>query len=60
MLEKENPFQNQYAFASHYPLPLYDKVKLLEQEWSEASGLGKQHVKALFHQFVYELLQQLY
>lgn len=31
LLEKKNPFQNQYAFASHYPLPLYDKVKLLEQ-----------------------------
>ncbi|MGP0578789.1 hypothetical protein ACTP13_17540 [Paenibacillus peoriae] len=60
LLEKENPFQNQYAFAPHYPLPLYDKVKLLEQEWREASGLGKLHVKALFQQFVYELLQQLY
>ena len=59
-LEKENPFQNQYAFAPHYPLPLYEKVKLLEQEWREASGLGKLHVRALFHQFVYELLQQLY
>ncbi|WP_237166411.1 AraC family transcriptional regulator [Paenibacillus polymyxa] len=60
LLEKENPFQNQYAFAPHYPLPLYDQVKLLEQEWREASELGKLHVKALFHQFVYELLQQLY
>ncbi|WP_348624849.1 hypothetical protein ABFT51_09575 [Paenibacillus peoriae] len=39
---------------------MYDQVKLLEQEWREASGLGKLHVKALFHQFVYELLQQLY
>ncbi|WP_342446101.1 AraC family transcriptional regulator [Paenibacillus sp. FSL L8-0638] len=60
LLEKENPFQNQYAFAPHYPLSLYEKVKLLEQEWRGASGLGKLHVKALFHQFVYELLQQLY
>ncbi|WP_342417313.1 AraC family transcriptional regulator [Paenibacillus sp. FSL R10-2782] len=60
LLEKENPFQNQYAFAPHYPLPLYDKVKLLEQEWRKASGLGKLHVKVLFQQFVYELLQQLY
>ncbi|PPQ49218.1 AraC family transcriptional regulator [Paenibacillus peoriae] len=60
LLEKENPFQNQYAFAPHYPLPLYDKVKLLEQESCEASALGKLHVKALFQQFVYELLQQLY
>lgn len=60
LLEKENPFQNQYAFAPRYPLPLYDKVKLLEQEWREASELGKLHVKALFQQFVYELLQQLY
>ncbi|WP_233902259.1 hypothetical protein [Paenibacillus sp. lzh-N1] len=33
LLERENPFQNQYAFGPHYPLPLYDKVKLLEQEW---------------------------
>lgn len=57
-LEKANPFQNQYAFAL-ITRPLYDQVKLLEQEWREASGLGKLHVKALFHQFVYELLQQL-
>ncbi|WP_256703227.1 hypothetical protein [Paenibacillus peoriae] len=40
LLEKENPFQNQYAFAPHYPLPLYDKVKLLEQESREVFGLG--------------------
>ncbi|WP_249930757.1 hypothetical protein [Paenibacillus polymyxa] len=59
LLERENPFQNQYAFAPHYPLPLYDKVKLLEQEWHKGSGLGKLHVKALFHHFVFELLHQL-
>ncbi|WP_238807680.1 hypothetical protein [Paenibacillus sp. EKM212P] len=26
LLEKENPFQNQYAFAPHYPLPLYEPI----------------------------------
>ncbi|MGM1046778.1 MAG: AraC family transcriptional regulator [Bacillota bacterium] len=60
LLERENPFQYQYAFAPHHPLSLYDKVKLLEQEWRQASGLGKLHVKALLHQFVYELLSQLH
>ncbi|WP_256019512.1 AraC family transcriptional regulator [Paenibacillus kribbensis] len=60
LLEKENPFQIQYAFAPHNSLPLYDNVKLLEQAWREASGLGKLRVKALFHQFVYELLWQLH
>jgi len=60
LLEKENPFQYQYAFAPHNPLVLYDKVELLQQEWDKASGLGKLHVRALFHQFVYELLWQLH
>ncbi|GGH15002.1 AraC family transcriptional regulator [Paenibacillus segetis] len=59
-MESENPFHNQYAFTPHNPLPLYDKVELLEKEWRQASGLGKLHVKAIFHQLVYELLWQLH
>ncbi|WP_420540024.1 helix-turn-helix domain-containing protein [Paenibacillus polymyxa] len=31
----------------------------MEQEWHKGSGLGKLHVKALFHHFVFELLHQL-
>ncbi|WP_379142931.1 AraC family transcriptional regulator [Paenibacillus sp. sgz500992] len=60
LMERDNPFRDQYAFAPHNPLSLYDKVELLEREWRLSSGLGHLHVRALFHQFVYELLQQMY
>nr|WP_028546256.1 AraC family transcriptional regulator [Paenibacillus taiwanensis] len=60
LLESENPFQSQYAFAPHQPLSLYDKVELLEQQWRQSTGLGNIHVKALLYQFVYELLAQLH
>ncbi len=60
LMEQDNPFLNQYAFVPHNPLTLYEKVELLEREWGDGSGLGKLHVRALFHQFVYELLRQLY
>ncbi|MCG7405931.1 AraC family transcriptional regulator [Paenibacillus sp. ACRRX] len=60
LLERENPFQCQYAFAPHQPLSLYDKVELLEQAWRHSTELGNIHVKALLYQFVYELLAQLH
>lgn len=60
LMEQDNPFLDQYAFVPHNPLTLYKKVELLEREWGHGSGLGKLHVRALFYQFVYELLSQLY
>ncbi|AIQ51920.1 AraC family transcriptional regulator [Paenibacillus sp. FSL R7-0331] len=60
LMEQDNPFLDQYAFVPHNPLTLYEKVELLEREWGDGSGLGKLHVRVLFHQFVYELLSQLY
>ncbi|AIQ46320.1 AraC family transcriptional regulator [Paenibacillus sp. FSL R7-0273] len=60
LMEQDNPFLDQYAFVPHNPLILYEKVELLEREWGHGSGLGKLHVRALFYQFVYELLSQLY
>ncbi|MFE4710176.1 ABC transporter substrate-binding protein [Paenibacillus sp. NPDC056722] len=60
LLERENPFQDQYAFPPHNPLSLHNKVELLEQEWRQMTGLGKLHVRAIFHQFVYDLLGQMH
>lgn len=54
-----NPFQSRYGFAPRYPLPLYRSVEQMHREWQQNGMLEKFHVKALFHQFVYELLQQM-
>ena len=53
------PFQMQYDFTPRHPLPLYQKMELMRREWQHHGSLEKFHVKALFHQFVYELLQQM-
>ncbi|WP_312110790.1 AraC family transcriptional regulator [Brevibacillus reuszeri] len=60
LLEKDNPFQYQYAFAPRYPLSLFEKIEQLEKEWGQSTILGKLQVKAIFYQVVYEVLWQLH
>lgn len=42
-----------------HPLSLFLKMEHMHRQWVQSDTLEKFHVKALFHQFVYELLQQL-
>lgn len=60
LIEEENPFQYQYAFAPSYPLILFETIERLDRDWRSSTALGKLQVKALFYQFVYELLRQLH
>ncbi|WP_134683357.1 AraC family transcriptional regulator [Brevibacillus migulae] len=53
-----NPFRAQYAFAPSHPLPLFSRVEQMQRQWQRPDTLEKFHVKALFHHFVYDLLQQ--
>ncbi|SFF31374.1 iron complex transport system substrate-binding protein [Paenibacillus algorifonticola] len=59
LMERENPFQQQYDFIPQYPVELLNKVKRMHREWSRLNTLEKLHAKSLFYQFVYELLWQI-
>ncbi|WP_155593378.1 AraC family transcriptional regulator [Lysinibacillus cavernae] len=59
--EREKPFQLQYVFQVSNVLTLQEKIETMHREWLKQGGnLAHFHVKALFYQFVYELLQQLH
>ncbi len=58
MYQTSNPFRAQYAFAPPCPLPLFSKVEQMHRQWQQSGALEKFHVKALFHLFAYDLLQQ--
>jgi iron complex transport system substrate-binding protein len=55
-----SPFQAQYGFTPVHPLHLYTRLTQMHTQWALDDPLEKFHVRALFHQLVYELLQQLY
>jgi len=59
LMEADNPFQLQYSFAPNFPIPLYHSVELMSREWHQPDLLEKLHIKTLFYQFVYELLNQM-
>lgn len=56
--QTDNPFHLQYGFVPQYPLSLYWKAEEMNRCWQQGGMLETFHVKALFHQFVYELLRQ--
>ncbi|MBW7457353.1 ABC transporter substrate-binding protein [Paenibacillus sepulcri] len=60
IMETENPFHMQYGFSPQFPASLSVKAELMYKEWQRPDTLEKLHVKALFYQFVYELMEQLH
>ncbi|RNB83899.1 helix-turn-helix domain-containing protein [Brevibacillus nitrificans] len=59
MQRASDPFQSTFGFAPHAPFTLLATVEKLYQQWLTNSALDKLHAKSLFHQFIYETLQQL-
>ncbi|MGN4126983.1 ABC transporter substrate-binding protein [Lysinibacillus sphaericus] len=59
-MEKSNPFQVQFSFLPNYPSSLFYQVKLMNQRWQQPEPIGRFHVKALFYQFTYSVLEQLH
>lgn len=55
-----NPFQMQYGFAPNYPLGVLAKIEQMHTYWLLDAQLEKFHVRAIFHQLVYDLLLQLH
>ncbi|MNO60356.1 Iron(3+)-hydroxamate-binding protein YxeB precursor [compost metagenome] len=60
LMEKNNPFYYQYAFAPCSPLTIYDKVEQLSEEWSRKHDFGELMVKGVFYQLVHETLLQMH
>lgn len=58
--EREKPVQLQYVFQVTNALTLQGKIETMHREWLKQNNLGHFHVKALFYQIIYELLQQLH
>lgn len=55
-----NPFQMQYGFAPAFPLGLLTRIEQMYSHWMLDIQLERFHVRALFHQLVYDLMKQLH
>ncbi|WP_159881103.1 AraC family transcriptional regulator [Paenibacillus puerhi] len=59
LMDDGNPFQSRYGISPRHPLALLRLTELMEYSWHQQGGLERLHVKALFHQFIFELMRQL-
>lgn len=59
LVERAQPFHAQYGFVPAFPVALYRSMTDMHKEWGRAEPLGRLRVKALLHQFVYDLLNQM-
>ena len=60
LLQRKNPFQRQYSFAPHLPIPLFEKIRRMHLEWKNSNEIEKFTVKSLFYQFLNEIFKQLH
>lgn len=59
LLDRSKPFTASYHCTPAHPLPLYEILDQMYGEWQTGSDLEHLHVKALFYQWVHELLRQM-
>ncbi|WP_342546513.1 AraC family transcriptional regulator [Paenibacillus sp. FSL P2-0089] len=59
LLERSKPFTAPYHCIPAHPLPLYELLDQMYGEWQTGRDLEHLHVKALFYQWVHELLHQM-
>ncbi|GGD81300.1 AraC family transcriptional regulator [Paenibacillus nasutitermitis] len=59
LVERVQPFHVQYSFVPANPVALYRCLTDMLKEWQSADSLGRLRVRALLHQFVYDLLKQM-
>ncbi|MBW4081912.1 AraC family transcriptional regulator [Paenibacillus sp. S150] len=60
LMERCDSFNQQYIFVPGNPLPLFDRLSTMFREWQKGGELEHLQVKALFYQWVHELLWQLH
>ncbi|MFC4601379.1 ABC transporter substrate-binding protein [Cohnella hongkongensis] len=54
-----DPFRTPYGFQPRNPIPLRLQAERMHQHWQQDGALERFRAKAIFHQFVYELLGEL-
>ncbi|WP_340024051.1 AraC family transcriptional regulator [Paenibacillus sp. FSL K6-1096] len=59
LLERSRPFTGTYHFIPAHPLPLYEILDQMYNDWQTRRALEHLHAKALFYQWVHELLHQM-
>lgn len=59
LYRSRNPFQTAYGFAPIHALRLYKQMEQMERQWHLDDPMEKFHVRAMFHEWVYEVLSQL-
>jgi iron complex transport system substrate-binding protein len=60
LLEKTNPFQQQYGFSPQNPVFFGEQMKKMFESWEEPTPLDLFYEKAAFYQLVYEIYKELY
>ncbi|MFC4303276.1 helix-turn-helix domain-containing protein [Cohnella boryungensis] len=60
LYREDNPFRSQFGYAPIYPLSLLTRLELMRRHWQADAQLDKFQVRALFHQWVHEILKQRY
>jgi iron complex transport system substrate-binding protein len=60
IMERSNPFTESYNFTPGNPLPLYEILAQMYDEWQKGGVLEHLHAKTLFYQWIHELLRQLH
>lgn len=59
LLERINPFQQQYGFAPSNPLFFGHQLRLMYEKWKGPTPLNLFYGKAAFYQLVYEIYEEL-
>ena len=60
LMKVYNPYQLQYHFVPQQPLSLFSTIRRMSMYWQQQSKMEQFHVKALFYQLVYDLVEQLH
>ncbi len=55
-----SPFLAPYGYVPAYPLSIHTRMEQIHRLWQVDDRLEKFHVRALFHQLVYEMMKQLH
>ncbi|WP_229691987.1 AraC family transcriptional regulator [Paenibacillus radicis (ex Gao et al. 2016)] len=59
LMEQNNPFQMQYLFTPHYPIPVFQNVTLLSKVWERSETMEKLHIKSIFYQLLHVIFEQM-
>ncbi|WP_281869011.1 AraC family transcriptional regulator [Brevibacillus parabrevis] len=59
LLKRSNPFLAQYSLIPSSPVLLFHHLQQMHEQWQGTESLRRFQIKALFYQFVYQVLAEL-